>query len=34
VKDFSKQEFLPRQEELEKIESELDDEKFESSKED
>ena len=34
MKDFSKQEFLPRQEELEKIEFELDDAKFESSEED
>ena len=34
VKDVPKQEFLPRQEEHEKIEFELDDAKFESSKED
>jgi hypothetical protein len=34
VKDVSKQEFLPRQEEPEKIELELDDAKFESSEED
>ena len=34
VKDASKQEFLPRQEEPEKLEFELDDAKFESSEED
>jgi hypothetical protein len=34
VKDVSKQEFLPRQEEPEKIEFELDDAKSESSEED
>jgi hypothetical protein len=34
VKDVSKQEFLPRPEEPEKIELELDDAKSESSKED
>jgi hypothetical protein len=34
VKDVSKQEFLPRPEEPEKIELELDDAKFESSEED
>jgi hypothetical protein len=33
VKDVSKQEFLPTQEEPEKIELELDDEKYESSEE-
>jgi hypothetical protein len=34
VKDVSKQEFLPRKDEPEKIELELDDAKSESSKED
>jgi hypothetical protein len=34
VKDVSKQEFLPRQDEPEQIELELDDEKYESSEED
>ena len=34
MKDVSKQEFLPRQEELQKIEFNLDDEKYESTEED
>jgi hypothetical protein len=34
IKDVSKQEFLPRKEELEKIELELDDARYESFEED